>query len=85
MDLEKEISSINDRNSRVEAEKAWEASLFRIILICVITYATTALVFAVIGVSNYLLSALIPTIGFFLSTQSLPPIKKWWISKRLGK
>lgn len=85
MDIEKEIQQIHKRNKRVEAEKAWEISSFRIVLICIITYITTATVFAAISVKLYLLNALIPTIGFFLSTQSLPPIKKWWINRRLGK
>ena len=82
MNIGKEIKQIHERNKRVEAEKAWEVSVFRITLICTITYITTAIVFAVIGVKNYYLNALIPTTGFFLSTQSLPPIKKWWINKR---
>jgi len=85
MNIEKEIQQIHERNKRVEAEKAWEVSLFRIVAICVITYITTAIVFATIGVKQYLLNALIPTVGFFLSTQSLPPIKKWWINHRLQK
>jgi len=85
MDIEKEIQQIHKRNRRVEAEKAWEISLFRIAIISFITYVTTATVFAVIGVKLYLLNALIPTIGFLLSTQSLPLIKKWWINRRLGK
>ena len=85
MNIEKEIQQIHERNKRVEAEKAWETSPFRIAIICVITYTTTTIVFAAIGVKLYLLNALIPTIGFFLSTQSLPPIKKWWINRRLGK
>lgn len=82
-DIEAEIKQIHVRNKRVEAEKAWETSLFRIILVCLVTYVTTAIVFAVIGVQYYLLNALIPTIGFFLSTQSLPWVKKWWIDRRL--
>ena len=85
MDIDREITKIHERNQRVEAEKAWEVSAFRIILICFVTYLTTAAVFAAIGVQNFLLNALIPTTGFFLSTQSLPPIKRWWITRRLEK
>ena len=85
MNIEKEIQQIHERNKRVEAEKDWEGSFSRIFLICLITYVTTAVIFAVIGVELYLLNAFIPTIGFFMSTQSLPPIKKWWINRRLSK
>jgi preprotein translocase subunit SecF len=81
LELETEIRQIKVRNTRVEADKAWETSLFRKVLISVFTYILTAIVFYLIGVNNFLQSALIPTIGYFLSVQSLPFIKKWWIEK----
>lgn len=81
MDIEKEINLIKERNKKVEADKAWETSLFRVIFISAITYITTAIVFYFIGVKNFLLSALIPTIGYYLSVQSLPFIKKWWTKR----
>ncbi len=80
-DLADEIEKIKERNKRVEADKAWETSLFCKVLISVFTYLITAIVFYLIGVENYLASALIPTTGYFLSVQSLPFIKKWWIKK----
>jgi hypothetical protein len=83
MNIENEIIKLQKRNERVESDKAWETSIFRISLICFITYITTVAVFAAIGVQNYLANALIPTLGFFLSTQSLPWMKKWWIDRRL--
>ena len=81
--LEKEISDIKERNSRVEADKAWETSSFRIFSITIITYIVVTLVLYFIGAKNFLLSALVPTAGFFLSIQSLPAVKKWWIKKFL--
>lgn len=81
MDIQKEIEKIKERNKRVEADKAWETSFFRKILLTVFTYIITAIVFYLIGVGNYLLSAIIPTTGYFISIQSLPFIKKWWINK----
>jgi len=83
--IEKEINLIKERNKRVEMDKAWETSAFRVIFISVITYITTAIVFYFIGVKNFLLSALIPTVGYYLSTQSLPFIKRWWIDKMYKK
>lgn len=85
MDINKEIRKILERNRRVEAEKAWEVSGFRISLISFLTYAMTAIVFYIIGVENFLLNALIPTLGFIISTQSLRPIKNWWINRRIAK
>ncbi len=81
MDLKKEIDLIKERNKKVEADKAWETSIFRVVSIVVMTYIVTAVVFYFIGVNNFLLNALIPTLGFYLSTQSLPFIKKWWVEK----
>ena len=80
--VEQEIKAIKERNARVEADKAWEVSTFRISIICAITYIVAALVLYVVGSQRWWLNALIPTIGFFLSTRSLPVVKKWWLRSR---
>jgi hypothetical protein len=79
--LEQEISLIKDRNIKVEADKAWETSTFRVISILIATYIFASLALYFIGIENYLVSAFIPVLGYFLSVQSLPFIKKWWIKK----
>lgn len=81
--LESEIATIQERNARVEADKAWETSHFRIFSLTIITYIVAVLVLIVIGGKNTFLNALVPTIGFFLSVQTLPIVKKWWIKKFL--
>ena len=81
--LEKEIIAVNDRNKRVEADKAWETSWFRIIFIMMLTYIFAVFFLYLIHANNIFLNALVPTMGFFLSTQSLPFIKKWWINRFL--
>lgn len=81
--LEEKIDAINERNKKVEADKAWEGSNFRIFSLCIITFIIASFVMYFIGVQKYLLNALIPTLGYFLSTQSLPFIKKWWIRKNI--
>ncbi len=78
-EIEKEILDIRERNLRVEADKAWETSKFRTLCLMGITYVVAAVALHFIGAQNVFLNALIPTIGFFLSTQSLPSIKRWWI------
>lgn len=83
--IEREIETIKERNLRVEADKAWETSSFRIFSITIITYIIASLILYFIGAENFLLNALAPTAGFFLSIQSLPAIKKWWIKKYLNK
>jgi len=77
--LEEEVKIITERNTRVEADKAWETSYFRIILISLIIYIIELRYY--IRSDSYFLNALVPTIGFFISVQSLPFIKKWWIKK----
>ncbi|OGI76303.1 hypothetical protein A3C67_00290 [Candidatus Nomurabacteria bacterium RIFCSPHIGHO2_02_FULL_42_19] len=77
--LEEEIEVIKQRNAKVEADKAWETSYFRVFLISAIIYVIAIKVMYFIGSENYFLNALVPAIGYFLSVQSLPFIKKWWI------
>ncbi|MDR3519951.1 MAG: hypothetical protein P4L63_03660 [Candidatus Pacebacteria bacterium] len=79
--LEKEIEIIKARNLKVEADKAWETSYFRIFLISIIIYVIAVFVMYFIGSADYFLNALVPPIGYFISVQSLPFIKKWWIKK----
>ncbi len=79
--MEAELEKINERNRRVENDKAWETSVTRRSVIAGITYSIAALFMYRIGVVDPLINALVPTGGYLLSTLSLPFIKKWWISK----
>ena len=81
--IERELTEIRRRNECVEADKAWETSSFRILSVCAITYAVASVAMLLIGVRNPVLNALIPTLGFFLSTQTLPVLKKRWIERRI--
>tara|TARA_Y100000310_G_C20288969_1_gene626280 strand:+ start:116 stop:379 length:264 start_codon:yes stop_codon:yes gene_type:complete len=80
--IEKEINQIKKRNKRVESDKAWETSIFRRIIITLMTYIIIVLFLWIINIPNYWLNALIPTAGFILSTLSLPILKKWWIKNK---
>lgn len=79
--LEDELAAIKKRNKRVESDKAWETSLTRMAFLLVLTYLMTALVFWLIAAPSPLLNALIPTLGYFLSAQSLPIVKRWWLAR----
>jgi preprotein translocase subunit SecF len=79
---EERLNKIEDRNKRVELDKAWERSFVRIVFVSIITYFVAFFVLYSIGVSRSYLSALIPTIGFILSTQSIPVVKKYWIKNK---
>jgi len=75
-DIEKELASIKERNKRVEADKTWETSWFRVLLLSIAIYIAATLFLYFQGVSNYWFAGLVPAIGYFLSTQSLPFYKK---------
>lgn len=79
-----EITQIQERNKRVELDKAWETSWTRRLLIASITYIVASLFMMRIGVPDPWVNALVPTGGFLLSTLSLGIVKKWWV-KKYGK
>lgn len=82
-ELENEIKKINERNARVELDKAWETSWTRKICICVLTYIVVVIYSSLINkISNVWLSSLVPVIGFTLSTLSLKMVRKVWEKKR---
>ena len=79
MDLEKEIKKIQERNKRVELDKAWETSWTRKICIMILTYIVVIIYSYVIRkYDNIYLSSLVPVIGFTLSTLSLKLVRKIW-------
>ena len=85
--LEKELDLIKGRNQKVELEKAWEVSLIRKVAILVLTYLIASRVMYLIEVERFWLNAIIPTLGYFLSTLSVLFLKEKWIntqSKRNG-
>lgn len=82
MDIEREISAIQERNRRVEGDKAWEMSWTRRITLFVMTYVIAAAWLWLIRNDRVFLNAFVPAVGFLLSTLSLPVIKRWWLRKR---
>jgi hypothetical protein len=78
-EIQKEIEQIKKRNKRVEANKAWETSLTRKIVILVLTYFVIVIFFFAVNLPNPFVNAIVPSIGFFLSTLTVPAFKSWWI------
>ena len=79
MNVEQEIKKIQERNKRVEKDKAWETSWTRRICIMILTYVVVIIYSYVIKkYDNILLSSLVPVIGFTLSTLSLKIVRKIW-------
>ena len=77
--LAEKIEIIEKRNRRVEADKAWESSWSRKILLALFTYLSIALYFQYILQKDPWLNAIVPTVGFILSTMTLSFFKELWI------
>ncbi len=77
--LEKRVVEIEERNKRVETDKAWETSWVRRGLLVAFTYLSVGLYLRVIAIPNPWLNAIVPSLGFLLSTLSLPFFKQWWM------
>lgn len=75
-----DIEAINIRNKKVEADKAWETSITRRFIIALMTYFIIVIFLIIIDIENAWLNALVPTMGFLLSTLSLPFFKKIWLT-----
>lgn len=78
-DIEQELENIRARNKRVELDKAWETSLSRKVAIAGLTYLVVVLFFVCAGLPDPLVNAIVPTMGFVLSTLSLPLFKRLWL------
>lgn len=78
-ELEKRITAIENRNSKVESDKAWETSLTRKLLLIIFTYLAIGIYLNAINVANPWLNAIVPAIGFLLSTLTLPFFKNFWL------
>jgi hypothetical protein len=83
--LKKEIAEIKLRNNNVEADKAWETSLMRRLLLIVFTYLAISLYLLAINIERPWLNAIVPAVGFLLSTLTLSFFKKLWLKYNYKK
>lgn len=80
--IKRDIQEIKERNLRVEKDKAWETSLFRKFFISVLTYIVVVLFFFFAHLPKPFINAIVPTLGFVLSTLSVSFVKNIWIKNR---
>lgn len=76
-----DIQSIHERNARVEADKAWETSKTRRAFIALGTYLIVGAYLNFLGVADAWLHAVVPMMGYVLSTVTLGWAKMIWIQK----
>ncbi len=77
-EIKKELEQIKKRNRKVEDDKAWETSWSRKILIAIFTYVAIGFYLYAIKIDRPWLNAIVPAIGFMLSTLTMPIFKNLW-------
>lgn len=76
-----DIETLHQRNARVEADKAWEQSWTRRVLIAAMTYIVVSAYQIMLGMPKFYLHAFVPAGGYLISTFSLPVFKHVWLEK----
>lgn len=77
--LEERIVKLESRNKRVEADKGWETSWTRRIAIMILTYlVVVSYLYFVVHIDPWI-NAVVPVIGFLLSTLTIDLLKQNWI------
>jgi len=77
--IEQRLQKIEERNSKVEIDKAWETSFSRRFLLALFTYLAISLYLFAIDVSSPWINAIVPAIGFLISTLTMPFFKRVWL------
>jgi hypothetical protein len=80
-ELEKRLEAIESRNQRVSADKAWETSLIRKVCIAALTYLVVASYLIIIHKDQPWINALVPVMGYLLSTLVLAQVKANWVKR----
>lgn len=76
--IDERISRIESRNAKATSDKAWETSLTRRGAISGITYIFAGFSLYLLGSNAPWFYALIPVLGYVLSTLSLPLLRALW-------
>src|SRR5438105_15307016 len=81
LSIEDQVARLEARNQRVEADKGWETSWIRRLSIMLLTYLTVVFYFQFVAHIKPWVNALVPVIGFFLSTLTVSRLKKHWLKR----
>jgi len=77
--FEQRLRKIEERNIKVENDKAWEISFARRALLTFFTYLSVGFYFNAIKIEKPWLNAIVPALAFMLSTLTIPFFKKLWM------
>lgn len=84
-DIEKRLSEVEKRNAKVTADKAWETSVTRRACISGLTYLVVVCFLIAIHKAEPFINALVPVIGYLLSTLALAGVKAEWVNRLLRR
>lgn len=84
-ELASRIVKVEERNRRVETDKAWETCWTRRVLIAALTYLVVVLFFYAARLPKPWLNSLVPAVAFILSTATVPLLKSYWLKKQAGR
>ncbi len=79
--LEQRVKNIEERNHRVEADKAWELSKTRALFIASATYVLVVIFMILTKGEHPFLNALVASIGYLVSSATYGVIKKQWLKR----
>ena len=77
--LEERVRKIEERNEKVEVDKAWETSFARRLILMIFSYLVVAIFFQIIGVVNPWINAIVPALAFMIQKLSMPFLKRMWM------
>ena len=77
-DLLARVEAIENRNTAVTLDKQWETSWTRKLGIIGLTYIVVLIYLFVIGNDNPWINAIVPPVGFLLSTLALGWLRNSW-------
>lgn len=78
----KRLDKLEARNKRVEADKAWETSWLRRLIIMALTYLTVVCYLAIVVHINPWVNTVVPVAGYGVSTLTVSFIKKRWVGAK---
>lgn len=84
-DSEQRLARIEERNLRVEDNKAWETSWTRRLSIMALTYVVVAAYLQFVVHVEPWINALVPVMGFLLSSLTISWLKRQWLKRRRAR
>lgn len=77
--LEQRVLNIEERNKRVERDKAWERSWARRGLLALFSYIAVGAYLQAINIERPWINAIVPAAAFMIQTLALPFFKDGWL------